>query len=176
MLNNSIFSFQIYDWVVKFLFQLINGWGFLSFEHMNEYFDAERIYEWRCFDAEGIYEWGCFSSSINTTIHNFTFKKIKRMIVVKQQKLGFKLYLMFCAFWIISILVRTFFLYEYMNFVRNDVYNLFYHGIIYIANEGHDVRRYMFVLHLSYRFFHISHICLFLFIIINTVKYINATV
>ena len=40
---------------------------------MNEY----------CFDAEGIYEWGCFSSSINTTIHNFTFKKIKRMIVVK---------------------------------------------------------------------------------------------
>ena len=65
---------------------------------MNEYFDAEGIYEWRCFDAEGIYEWECFSNSINTTIHNFTFKKIKRMIVVEQQKLGFKLYLMFCAF------------------------------------------------------------------------------
>jgi len=28
-----------------------------------------------------------------------------------------------------------------MNFLRNDIYNLFYHGIIYIANEGHHVRR-----------------------------------
>ena len=44
-------------------------------------------------------------------------------------------------------------LYEYMNLLKNDVYNLFvnthvrieiyrefYHGIIYIANEGHHVR------------------------------------
>ena len=54
---------------------------------------------------------------------------------------------------IVCIQFASLSLYEYMNLLKNDVYNLFvnthvrieiyrefYHGIIYIANEGHHVR------------------------------------